>query len=354
MNVVITGGGTGGHIFAGVAIAEALQRLYPDTKLIFIGSSEGLETRLVPKAGYILKTLCLGRLVGQRFVSRLKTLLQIPIAIFTAIYYLKKFKAQAIVGVGGFAAGPCIVAGALLRIPIYVLEQNSILGFTNQIATKLARKVFTAFDVIPVGVDSTKCMYTGNPSRTTMVPIEKTKHSKFNIFAFGGSQGATGINKLLTEACQILAAKGYSLEICHQTGPNDFDWVKKYYKSNGIEAMVFSFIDDMQKRYADADLVVCRAGAGTISELAATQNAAIFIPFPFAAQNHQEKNARVVESKGAAIVLSQRTTTSALLADEIEQLIKNPTTLATMRLNMKQFHTPSAAEIIARTVRGAT
>lgn len=352
MNVVITGGGTGGHIFAGVAIAEALQKHYPDTQIIFIGSSEGLETKLVPKAGYILKTLYLGRLVGQRFVNRLKTLLQIPIAILTAIYHLKKFQAQAIIGVGGFAAGPCIVAGALLGIPIYVLEQNSILGFTNRIATKLARTVFTAFDVVPVGVDSKKCVYTGNPSRTTMAAIQKSEHNKFRIFTFGGSQGATGINKLMTEACKVLTDNGYALEICHQTGPNDFDWVQKFYQSHAIEAGVFSFIDDMQRRYAEADLVICRAGAGTISELAATQNAAIFIPFPFAAQNHQEKNARVVEAKGAAIVLSQATTTGALLAGEIERLIKNPTALATMRLNMKQFHTPNAAETIARTVRG--
>ena len=205
MKLMITGGGTGGHIFAGVAIAQEFLSQSKANQVEFIGSTQGLEVRLVPKAGFKLHTLNLGRLVGQSIFQRLLTLVQIPIAIIKAVLILKNFRPDFVIGVGGFAAGPTIIAAWLLKIPIGVLEQNSIMGFTNRISAKCADHVFLAFDEIPNGIDSKKCVYSGNPVRSGLKAQKKSNakttddEKVFQVFAFGGSQGATGINKLLID-----------------------------------------------------------------------------------------------------------------------------------------------------------
>ena len=345
MNLVLAGGGTGGHIYGGVAIAEEFLKRSSSNRVLFIGSAYGLETRLVPKAGYELKTIQVGKLVGQSFFTRLTTLFQIPVAILKCMVELRKFKTGAVVGVGGFAAGPCLIAAKILGIPCFILEQNSVAGLTNQISAKLSHSVFLAFPEIPEGFPAKKCLHTGNPARNTLKPVEKAPGAPFTVFAFGGSQGATGINKLLTEAYGILKKKGITVHINHQTGEKDFAWVKEKY-GNDSNVRVFPFIDNMQEMYDSASIVICRSGSGTISELGATGNAAIFIPFPLAAGNHQEKNALQVAAAGGARVMVQGTATAEDLAREIQYFTESSAELASMRKKMQEFYKANAAQVI--------
>lgn len=345
MNLVIAGGGTGGHIFAGVAIAQEFKSQSQANQVLFVGSEYGLEKKLVPKSGFALQTIKVGKLVGQNIFRRILTLLQIPIAVVRCVLILRKFKADMVIGVGGFAAGPCILAGRILGLPIGVLEQNSVMGFTNRLSAAMAHHVFLAFDDIPVGVSQEKCVFSGNPTRSQLGYREKADKD-FVIFAFGGSQGATGINKMLTEAAAKLLPLKHEIQIIHQTGEKDFDWVATAYKNIGFPAQVHRFIDDMQSMYDKASLVVCRSGSSTISELGATRNAAVFIPFPFAAQNHQERNARVVEASGAARVLLQTENDGDKLAEVILELRADRERLRRMREAMAAFYQPNAAKKI--------
>ncbi|MEW6056723.1 MAG: undecaprenyldiphospho-muramoylpentapeptide beta-N-acetylglucosaminyltransferase [Bdellovibrionota bacterium] len=351
MKLVITGGGTGGHIFAGVAIAQEFLSQSKANEVLFVGSEYGLETRLVPKAGFRLETLKLGKLVGQTFFTRIATLIQLPIAILKSMKILKSFKADMVVGVGGYAAGPCIVAAKLLKIPTGVLEQNSVMGFTNRICASLAQHVFIAFNETPLGAPARKCTFTGNPVRSQLRPSPTKSAKPLVVFAFGGSQGATGINKLMTEAAKEWLPHKESIRIIHQTGERDFDEVKRQYEQIGYPAEVHRFIDDMQAMYDKASIIVCRAGSGTISELGATKNAAIFIPFPLAAANHQEINARILERAGAAKVLLQSQSTGKDLAHAVQAIFDEPAQLEKMRQAMAAFYRPDAARNIVELMK---
>lgn len=351
MNLVITGGGTGGHIFAGVAIAQEFLAQSKGNKVLFVGSESGLETRLVPKAGLPLETVRLGKLVGQGAAAKVATLLQLPWAVLKCVRVLKKFKAEMVVGVGGYAAGPCIVAARLLGIPCGVLEQNSVMGFTNRVSASFAQHVFVAFDTPPAGAPALKCLVTGNPARSNLVPAAAKPAKPFVLFAFGGSQGAGGINSLLLDAARELLPLKNDLRIIHQTGEREYEKVVGAYAEMGFPAEVFRFIDDMQAMYDRASLVVCRAGSSTISELGATRNAAVFVPFPFAAANHQEVNARVVERAGAAFVLVQNESNGSALAAMVRKLMGEPQLLEEMRSKMAGFYRPDAARRIVETMK---
>lgn len=346
MKLVITGGGTGGHIFAGVAVAQEFISQSKANDVLFIGSEYGLETRLVPKAGFKLETLKLGKLVGQSPLTRLMTLWQIPWAVLKCIGILRRFKAEMVVGVGGYAAGPCIVAARILGIPTGVLEQNSVMGFTNRISASMSQHVFLAFEEVPIGAPANKCVVTGNPARSGLKPNATKSSTPFVVFVFGGSQGAKGINDLMPEAARDLLASKTDVRIIHQTGERDYESVVKKYAEIGFQAEVHKFIDDMQSMYDKASVIVCRSGSGTISELGATRNAAIFIPFPQAAGNHQEINARVIERAGAALVLVQGKSHGSDLANVIRKLMNNPDELEQMRARMEQFYRPDAAKRI--------
>jgi UDP-N-acetylglucosamine--N-acetylmuramyl-(pentapeptide) pyrophosphoryl-undecaprenol N-acetylglucosamine transferase len=352
MNLVITGGGTGGHIFAGVAIAEEFLRQSKANKVLFVGSAYGLETRLVPKAGYDLETLNLGKLVGQPWYVRIFTLIQIPIAIIRCLCILRKFRAQMVIGVGGYAAGPCILAARILGIPSGVLEQNAIMGFTNRISAKLANQVFTAFPKVPSGVESAKCVVSGNPTRSNLKPALAKPVKPFVVFVFGGSQGASGLNTIVSGALEILDKRGRTVSVVHQTGERDFDAIRKKYTELGLNAEVHRFIDDMQSRYNQASLVVCRAGSSTISELGATQNASILVPYPHAAGNHQEFNAKTVVNAGAALlVLESEPNAAQVMAAKIEALMDSPDQLDKMRRAAGGFFQPGAAGKIIETMK---
>lgn len=375
MNLAVAGGGTGGHIFAGVAIAQEFKSQSRANDVLFVGSEYGLETRLVPKAGFRLETLKLGKLVGQNFLRKILTLLQIPFAVLKCVRILRRNEIDLVIGVGGYAAGPCILAARLLRIPTGVLEQNAVMGFTNRLSARLAGHVFTAFDEIPAGLPAAKCTFTGNPVRVGLRP-EASKQARLNsppmdgaqsdqarpftVFAFGGSQGASGINRMMVEAAREFVGEKNTVRIIHQTGEREFDQVVAAYREMGFPAEVHRFIDDMQSMYDRASLVVCRAGSGTIAELGATKNAALFIPFPFAAQDHQARNAELIERAGAGVMIPQfrkdrdgarADTPGTELAARIRALRDDLATLARMRENIAAFSRPDAAHRIVELMK---
>ena len=351
MNLVITGGGTGGHIFAGVAIAEEFKSRDARNDVLFVGSESGLETRLVPKAGFRLETLKLGKLVGQGMVARVLTLAQIPFAIMKSMRVLRAFKADLVVGVGGYAAGPCIVAARLLGIPCGVLEQNSVMGFTNKIAASLARKVFVAFNETPAGAPAAKCIVTGNPARSTLKPDRVKPDRPFVIFAFGGSQGAAGINKLMIDAAREFKTAGVDVKLIHQTGEREYEGVVKAYAELGYPAEVHKFIDNMQAMYNQA----CRSSfagraAARSPSWAPRETPRSSFPSLQAAANHQEVNARVVERSGGARVLLQGESRGSDLAAVIRTLMDDPAKLEAMREAMSRLYKPDAARRIVESM----
>jgi UDP-N-acetylglucosamine--N-acetylmuramyl-(pentapeptide) pyrophosphoryl-undecaprenol N-acetylglucosamine transferase len=345
-NLVVTGGGTGGHIFAGIAIADEWKKLYPRSRILFVGARGGIEERLVPKAGYPLALVRLGSLKGVSTVKRLKTLFQIPLALMTATGILIRERPSAVVGVGGYASGPVVLIARLIGwawgVRTAILEQNAVPGFTNRILGRFSHSVFCAFPGIENRFQVKKTAVTGNPVRDTMTPFVSATRDPFTLFIFGGSQGAVGINSLVLDSLEYLKDLFPKLNFIHQTGERDFDRVSLGYRKAGVAARVEKFITDMPECYRQASLVVCRAGSSTLSELAAVHRAAILVPFPFASDNHQEKNARLFVESGAAELMIQAKTNGKTLADKIRDLVLDPGKLADMENKIAQFHPGNA------------
>jgi len=344
--LVVTGGGTGGHIFAGVAIADEWKKLYPNSRILFVGAAGGIEEKLVPKAGYPLELVRLGSLKGVSIAKRLKTLLQVPLALLTAARILVREKPDAVVGVGGYASGPVVLVARVIGwtwgVKTAILEQNAVPGFTNRILARFSHAVFCAFPGIEDKFQKTKTAITGNPVRASMIPYAPASRDPFTIFIFGGSQGAVGINTLVLDSFEYLRDLLPKLRFIHQTGERDFDRVVAGYKRAGIEARVERFIYDMPECYKAASLVVCRAGSSTLGELAAVHRAAILVPFPFASDNHQEKNARLFVDRGAAELMIQGKSNGRELADKIRNHFMNPKNLTEMEDGVSKFHAGNA------------
>lgn len=352
VRLLLAGGGTGGHILAGVAIADAWRKRFgQDTPLLFVGAQGGLEERLVPKSGYRLEVLKIGTLNRVGLVQKLRTLIQLPFSFLRSAQILLRFKPDFILGVGGYSSGPLVLVGSLLcrlgllSSKIAVLEQNSTPGLTNRILGRLANMVFAAFPGTESHFPGKKVITTGNPIRSHLLGIPKASYSPFTLFIFGGSQGAMGINSLILEALPYLKKYEAQIEIIHQTGPKDLERVKQGYLSVGWsnQARVEAFIDQMAEAYTKASLLICRAGSSTLSEVAAVGRAAIFIPLPTAADNHQYLNAKVFTDRGAGFLLSQAQSQGKDLAHLIESLILNPTQLSSVEMAVKEFSKPDAA-----------
>jgi len=346
-NLVVTGGGTGGHIFAGVSIADEWKRRFPGSRILFVGAAGGIEERLVPKAGYPLELVRLGSLKGVSLSKRIKTLIQIPIALFGAAGILIRERPDAVIGVGGYASGPVVLIARLIGwawgVRTAILEQNAVPGFTNRILSRFVHSVFCAFPGIENRFQRSKTAITGNPVRDTMVSRPSAVRDPFTIFVFGGSQGAVGINTLVLDSFEHLRDLLPRLRFVHQTGERDFDRVSEGYKKSGLDARVEKFIYDMPDCYRAASLIVCRAGSSTLGELAAVRRASILVPFPFASDNHQEKNARLFVDRGAADIMIQKTATGKDLADRIRLYFVHPERLTTMENEVAKFHDGDAS-----------
>jgi len=346
--LLVAGGGTGGHILAGVAIADEWVRQL-EGSVLFVGAEQGLEARLVPKHGYSLKLLKIGALNRVSFKTRLQTFIQLPLSFIKAFLILLSYRPTAVLGVGGYASGPVVLLARFLSpvlgIKTAIIEQNSVAGFTNRMLGKRVHCVFCAFQAGGQSFDARKVMVTGNPIRSSLKLLPPS-HDPFTLFIFGGSQGALGINTMVLESLPFL--KNESIKIIHQTGVRDYERVVAGYSRAGVDARIEKFIDDMGACYAKASLVISRAGASSMAELASVGRAAIFIPLPTAADNHQEKNARIFESAGAAWVVPQASLTGAQFSDFILDLKKHPEKIKSVEAEVQKFYQKDSANLIVR------
>jgi UDP-N-acetylglucosamine--N-acetylmuramyl-(pentapeptide) pyrophosphoryl-undecaprenol N-acetylglucosamine transferase len=352
MKLLIAGGGTGGHLFPGVAIAETLRSRDPKAQVLFVGTERGIEARVLPELGWPLKTIEISGLktVGLRGVVR--GLLRIPVALWQSRRILKEYRPDAVIGVGGYASGPVVLAAWMMRLPTAVLEQNSIPGLTNKILGRCVRAVFIAFDETRRFFRPSKVVMSGTPirlpirERLTAARPDRPADDSFRLFVFGGSQGAVALNRVVVEAIVALAHQGKTVDVVHQTGERDLQATRQAYAAAGITADCRAFISDMAAEYHRADLVVARAGAATVAELAAAGIPALLVPYPTAADNHQEINARELAERGAAQLLRQSALNGTILAATIGQLMDDPASLERMRSAMKQLGKPHAAETV--------
>lgn len=355
MKVLIAGGGTGGHLFPGVAIAEALVAREPDTEVLFVGTERGIEARVLSKLGWKLATIDASGLKTVGAWGAIKGLFRVPRALWQSRRIIKRFRPNAVVGVGGYASGPAVLAAWLMRRPTSILEQNSIPGLTNKILGKFVRAVFIAFDETRRFFKPTKLIMTGTPIRAQIRrQIEARRElsnpgiddDTFHLFVFGGSQGAMAVNEVVAEAVVALAAAGKPMAVVHQTGERDLERTQQRYADGGVDADCRAFIDDMATEYHRADLVIARSGAATVAELAAAGVPAILIPFPSAADNHQEINAREMADRGAAILCKQSELDAAKLSEHLAKLMDDPAALERMRSDMNALGRPDAADRI--------
>ncbi len=349
--VIIAGGGTGGHIYPGVAIARALQRLHPDIEVHFVGARGGLEEKIVPREKFPLHTVRVGKLhksVG--WGARLKTLVELPLAFITSARILRRLKPVAVLGVGGFASGPLLFVAALMGYRSLIWEPNAFPGLANRLLARLVDECLVVFDEAGRHLRAKSITPVGLPVRPVMVPQERPKGAPLRILVFGGSQGARAINEVVS---QSVAAGGewlQGVELVHQTGSLDFPRIQALYAERAPSGVqLFEYLHDMDARYAWADLVVCRSGASTVAEICACRKAAVFIPLPTAADDHQRKNAEVLVRGEAAEMVLQNEFTPEKFQALIKRYRDDRTLVDRLEANVSRFAFPNAAEaIVAR------
>ncbi len=367
MRVLIAGGGTGGHLYPGMAVAEEVLAR-PGGEVLFVGTARGLEVRVVPAAGLPLALIDVRGIKGTGAAGFARGLKRLPHAFLSCVRILHRFRPDVVVGVGGYASGPLVLAAAMTGYPTAILEQNSVPGVTNRILGRFVRAVFVAWDGARGFFRADKTSLLGNPVRKSFLgsaaaaaATAATASSKVagdggspTVLVSGGSQGARAVNDLFADAAALLAARGALPRVVHQTGAADADRVLARYHHLGIAARVTvtPFIDDMAAAFRAADLVVGRAGALTLAELAVVGRPAVLIPFPHATDDHQTVNAAEMERAGAAAVLAQRDATPERLAALLGDLLAAPARRAAMAAAMTALGRPHAARQIVDRLEG--
>jgi len=348
MRVIIAGGGTGGHVIPALAIAQQLKKQF-DAEVLFIGTARGIETRLVPQAGFPLELIEVGALKNVSLVTRAKTMVDLPRALWRSGRIVTDFRPYVVIGVGGYASGPAMMAAIRRRIPTLAFEPNVVPGFANRVVARFVSAAAVHFEETCQYFRN--CKVTGVPVREAFFKIApKAPGGIPTLLVFGGSQGAHAINQAMMESLPGLRTKVPAIHVIHQTGQRDFEDVQTAYAKSGISSEVHKFIDDMPATFARADLLVCRSGASTVGEITAAGKPAVFVPFPRAADDHQNKNARALESAGAAVVVEESTLEPAYLVETISTLLAGPARLATMSAAARSLAHPKAVEEIAAMV----
>ena len=352
IRLIIAGGGTGGHLFPAIAIAQEFMAKDPENKVIFVSTGNPFELSVLDKAGFILEKITAEGIKGRGLLRQLRSMWKIPMGIFESIRIIKNFKPDLVMGVGSYAAGPVAIGAWFMRKKLILHEQNILPGITNRILSRFADRIYVSFKNTKANFNPGKVLYTGNPLRKEFMQQAKenntatfSKDYTFTVLILGGSQGAHSINEAVINAIEHFRKK-QNFYFIHQTGKQDEAAVKKAYKDQGISCMVKSFFDDMPKQYQRANLIICRAGATTVAELAAVGKGVIFIPFPFAADNHQVLNARTFTETGAAEMILQKDLTGSILAQRIEYYASNKKALEVMAARAKSLGKPDAAKII--------
>jgi UDP-N-acetylglucosamine--N-acetylmuramyl-(pentapeptide) pyrophosphoryl-undecaprenol N-acetylglucosamine transferase len=349
--ILMVAGGTGGHIFPALAVAEELRQRGQNSgaayRIEFLGTHRPLEAKLIPAAGFPLRAVDAAGLKGIRGIQRLRNLWVLPRTALVTAGILRAFRPQVVVGVGGYLAGPVMLEAALVGIPTVLIEPNARPGFTNRLLAPVVRIAALGFsETAPVY--GKKARVTGLPVRRAFFDIPPRSASpRFTVLVVGGSQGSQAINRALMKALPLLAQEPGEMRIIHQTGEHDYNEVLKAYQERSLVAEVHAFIDDMPGTLAQADLVISRAGATAVAELAAAGRAALLVPFPGAADQHQLENAHAMEKAGAARVIVQSDLTPERLAKEIRELMASPAALDRMETSARGLARPDAAARIA-------
>lgn len=349
MRVLIAGGGTGGHLYPGVALAEEITTRQKGNHVLFVGTTRGIEARVVPDLGYPIQYIDVVGLKGKGLFGLLRGLFQVPVAFVQSLKILNEFKPEVAVGVGGYASGPMILAAWLRRIPTAILEQNTIPGITNRLLSRFVDAVYVMFESTSEHFPRRKVHALGNPIRRQLLENflrSKIESANFTVLVLGGSQGAHTVNLRMLEAAEHLKSHSDRVRIVHQTGENDLELVKKAYADLGVPAEAYAFINDMSAVYLRSDLVVCRAGATTLAEVMVAKKASILIPYPFAADNHQELNAQSMVDAGAAKMIRERELDGKRLADEILALFGDREKIKAMEQAASRTGRPEAAREI--------
>ena len=352
MKILIAAGGTGGHIYPGIAVAKEILRRDTSSEVRFVGTRRGLETKLVPEAGFKLELIESAGIKNVGLAGTVKGLLLLPKSFLAARSLIKEFKPDVVIGAGGYVTGSVLLMASLMRIPTLVMESNALPGFTNRQLARFVDKAAVTFEEAAKFFPG-KAVVTGNPVRREFfdIPAKARDNSSFSLLAFGGSQGARAINQALVAALPQLEPG--RLKITHQTGEPDYETVKSGYEKagwlgeNSNAADVRKYITDMMAEFARTDLIVCRAGATTCAELAAAGKAAIMIPLPTAADDHQRKNAEALQTAGAARMILQKDLDGASLAKEIKSLIDAPERITAMEHAAKKLVKGDAAAKMA-------
>jgi UDP-N-acetylglucosamine--N-acetylmuramyl-(pentapeptide) pyrophosphoryl-undecaprenol N-acetylglucosamine transferase len=345
MKVIIAAGGTGGHIYPGIAIAREFKRRDADAEILFVGTPRGLESKIVPREGFALEMIQVGALKSVSVAQRGKSLLQLPMSFVAALKILRRFKPDVVIGIGGYSSGPTLLMAALSRIPTMIVEPNAMPGFTNRVLARFVKAAALTFEEANQYCRG-RGQVTGNPVRSDFGRLsQKQRGGRIHILLFGGSQGAHAINEAMVKALPMLAGKRDQLAVTHQTGEKDFEMVRRGYTEAGFaDADIRPFIDDMAQQFENADVLICRSGATTAAEVAAAGKAAIFIPFPFASDDHQRKNAEAFERAGAGRLIVQKELTPERLAQELTRLIENPGEINKMEEASRKLGRADAAE----------
>ncbi|RRA50135.1 undecaprenyldiphospho-muramoylpentapeptide beta-N-acetylglucosaminyltransferase [Acidipila sp. EB88] len=355
MRVLIAGGGTGGHIIPALAIATALETGPGGAELLFLGTSRGLESRLVPQAGYRLELIEVGQLKGVSLATRARTLLDLPRAVLRARALLRSFKPDVVVGVGGYASGPAMAAAVLGGVPTLAFEPNAAPGLANRLVGK--RVSAAAVNFAPAARFFRNARVTGIPVRGAFFSLptrDANADQAPELLVFGGSQGARALNRVMPEVLVRLLAAVPGLRVLHQAGARAAEETRRAFAATGADPgrwQVSAFVDDMPARFGAADLVLARSGASTVAELCAAGKPSLLVPFPLAADDHQRRNAEELAARGAAVVVLEPELTADRLLQELVGLLGDEPRLARMAGAARALARPHAAEEIATMVR---
>ena len=345
MRLIMAGGGTGGHLFPGLAVAREFRRRDAGTEILFVGSKWGIEGRVLPREEFSLKLLPIRGIKGRGLLGFMEALYSLPLSFFRSLGIIRGFRPECIIGLGGYASGPLLLAGTIRRIRCAIMEQNLRPGLTNRILGWMVDRIFTSYGESTSYFPRSKVVETGTPIRWHDLP-RVNGGEKLTLFVFGGSAGAHRINVCVLDALEMLRDFAQGLRVVHQTGEADFGSVRDAYSSLGFESEVHPFIQKMELAYAVADLIVCRAGASTVAEITAFGKAAILVPYPYAAYDHQRWNAEALRARGAAEVILDQELSGERLAGLIRTLCQNRERLEAMGKAAAQLGRPEAAKRI--------
>jgi len=351
--VLIAGGGTGGHLFPGLAVAGQLRAARPGLELAFVNAGRPLESRVLAAAGYAQEVLPARAFRGKGLFSRLAALAVVPGSVLRALGLIKRRRPGMVLAVGGYAALPLGLAARLGGVPLAVQEQNAVPGLTNKILGKVAKRVFVAFSAASQHFPAGRAQFTGNPVRPELLAqAAETRRAeanqRFTVLVIGGSQGAASLNQAITGALELLVERKDKMFFIHQTGESQADQVRRAYEQVGFAAEVAPFFDQVGRCYGQAHLVLCRSGAGAVSEGLATGRAMVCVPYPHAAGGHQRLNAMALVNEGAARLIPDAELTPGRAAQEIGELMDDPAALAGMERRALAMARPDAARVIAK------